>query len=70
METQLFNWIKWDQLDPMLFMFYDCTFNTDVGKYKKGDTASSILMDYLQGIIQIFDESDDYVKYKLSFLIR
>ena len=54
----------------MLFMFYDCTFNTDVGKYKKGDTASSILMDYSQGIIQIFDESDDYVEYKLSFLIR
>ena len=70
METQLFNWIKWDQLDLMIFMFYDCTFNTNVGKYKKGDTASSILMDYSQGIIQIFDESDDYVEYKLSFLIR
>ena len=70
MEKQLFNWIGWDQLDLMMFMFYDCTFNTDVGKYKKGDTASSILMDYSQGIIQIFDESDDYVEYKLSFLIR
>ena len=70
METQLFNLTEWDQIDPMMFMFYGCTFNTDVGKYKKGDTASSILMDYSQGIIQIFDESDDYVEYKLSFLIR
>ena len=70
MEKQLFNWIGWDQVDPMVFMFYNCTFNTDVGKYKKGDTASSVLMDYSQGIIQIFDESYNYVEYKLSFLIK
>lgn len=35
MEKQLFDWKDWDEMDFLVVEFYNCTFNTDVGKYKK-----------------------------------
>lgn len=49
MEKQLFDWKDWDEMDFLVVEFY----NSDVGKYKKGDKVSSILMDYSNGIIKI-----------------
>lgn len=70
MEKQLFDWKDWDEMDFLVVEFYNCTFNTDVGKYKKGDKVSSILMDYSNGTIKIYENLDTCVEYELSFLIH
>lgn len=36
----------------------------------KGDKVSSILMDYSNGIIKIYENLDTCVEYELSFLIH
>lgn len=70
MEKQLFDWGKWREINFLVIEFDDCTFNTDVLKYKKGDKVSNILMDYSNGIIRIYEDLDTYVEYELSLLVH
>lgn len=70
MEKQLFDWGNWREINFLVIEFDDCTFNTDVLKYKKGDKVSNILMDYSNGIIRIYEDLDTYVEYELSLLVH
>lgn len=70
MEKQLFDWGNWREINFLVIEFGDCTFNTDVLKYKKGDKVSNILMDYSNGIIRIYEDLDTYVEYELSLLVH
>jgi hypothetical protein len=53
MENQLFDCKNWAQLDTRCFVYYDCTLKQDIGKYKKGDFISDIIIDYGKGKLSI-----------------
>jgi hypothetical protein len=53
-ETQLFDWENWDQLDVNDLCFYDVTFKTDVGPFKAGDTADEVVLLLSQSKIEVY----------------
>lgn len=59
MEKQLFTWGSWDMFDTLFMSFMDCTFIKNVGKYKVGDKAYCIDMDYENGTMSVYESEDD-----------
>jgi hypothetical protein len=55
-ETQIFEWNGWDELDFMALQFYDCTLKIDIGPYKVGDKISNIAMMFDTSTIAFYDE--------------
>lgn len=71
MEKQWFEWEEWDQLDPFLVQFLDCTLIADVGPYKAGQKFSIIIMNYEDGTIQFrkTDSETDYEDFHFSLVL-
>lgn len=59
MEKQLFTWGSWDLCDTLFIAFMNCVFIKDVGKYKAGDKAYCIDMDYENGTMSVYESADD-----------
>lgn len=72
MERQLFEWKNWDQLDVAALQFYDCTLKVDIGGgYKKGDSVKSIVVDFNEGFLAIYDdEGKEVYKAKLKMSLE
>lgn len=59
MEKQLFTWGSWDSIDTLFMSFTDCTFIKNVGKYKAGDKAYCIDMDYENERMDVYESADN-----------
>lgn len=56
-------WTSWDPIDTLLLSFYDVKFTEDFGVFKKGESFSSISVDYGKGIIEAYnDEGTEVIK--------
>lgn len=60
-------WEGWDEIDILLFSFYNVTFTDDFGVFKKGDTYSSVSVNYQEGVIEAYNEEGTEVIASQSF---
>lgn len=51
-----FKWAGWDDLDTLVFNFYDVIFTGDFGVFKEGESFSSISVFYDKGLIEAYNE--------------
>lgn len=69
MEQEYFSWSDWDELDTMVFMFYDVTLNRDIGNFKTGTKFSSAIMDYEKGKLTLWTEDDGETEFPMHIVI-
>lgn len=60
-------WEGWGEIDILLFSFYNVTFTDDFGVFKKGDTYSSVSVNYQEGVIEAYNEEGTEVIASQSF---
>lgn len=60
-------WGGWDEIDICFVSFYDVTFTDDFGVFKKGDTYSSVSVNYQEGVIEAYNEEGTEVIASQSF---
>lgn len=60
-------WEGWDEIDILFFSFYNVTFTDDFGVFKKGDTYSSVSVNYQEGVIEAYNEEGTEVIASQSF---
>lgn len=60
LDSKLFDWKGWDQLDTMSFIFYNCVLIEDIGSFKKGEKFSSISIDYEKSLIAVSKDDWNY----------
>lgn len=49
----IFEYNGWDQIDTMIFTFYECTIVIDIGQHKMGSNFDTICMDYQKGTLTL-----------------
>lgn len=69
MEKQIFTWVGFDQLDTMVFGFYDITLTVDLASLKKGTTLSHAVLNYEDGRIAIWQNSDEDPIYEGNLVL-
>lgn len=57
-ESQLFDWEDWDQLDVCDLYFYDVTFKVAVGPFKVDDNADGVALLLSQSKIEIYKDNE------------
>lgn len=60
-------WGGWDEIDILFFSFYNVTFTDNFGVFKKGDTYSSVSVNYQEGVIEAYNEDGTEVIATQSF---
>lgn len=62
-ESQLFSWEGWDELDVFDLQFYNVIFKVKVGPYNPGDTAPHVIMMMSESKIIVYgdDSEESYV---------
>ncbi len=60
-------WSGWDEIDILFVSFYNVTFTDDFGVFKKGDTYSSVSVNYQEGVIEAYNEEGTEVIASQSF---
>lgn len=68
-ETQLFSWEGWDELDVGEFLFYNCVLNVDIGSHKVGEKINKIALILSCSIIELYD-NDNKVLFTGKLLIN
>lgn len=58
MESKIFSWESWEQFDDAVQMFHNIQFKVDFGPYKKGDKRDYCLVDYENGEIAVYSDSE------------
>ena len=63
-------WSGWDKLDELAHTYYEVDFIEDFGVFKKGESFTSISVDYGRGFIEAYDEKGEKVikKQNLKFI--
>jgi len=49
-------WSGWDEIDILFVSFCNVTFTDNFGVFKKGDTYSSVSVNYQEGVIEAYNE--------------
>lgn len=62
MESKIFNYEEYDQIDEMLCNYYKVVFKKDFGCFKDGEQHYCISIDYKLGYIGLFDDTGELVK--------
>ena len=60
-------WSGWDEIDILFVSFYNVTFTDNFGVFKKGDTYSSVSVNYQEGVIEAYNEEGTEVIASQSF---
>lgn len=65
-----FTWEGWDQADNLIFSYYNVSWISDFGIFKKGDSFSSLTVDFDNGLVEAYDSTGTKVvktqKWKAS----
>lgn len=70
LEQQLFTWVDWDSLDTSSMQFEDCTLETQIGEYKKGDYIPIIVFSIEDStLIFLTKEGQELNKYNLKISV-
>lgn len=56
METKLFSWDGWDEVDCMAIMFYNCVLKVQIGNYPVGYTLPCISIDFNKGELSTWED--------------
>jgi hypothetical protein len=55
------SWSGWDPSSELNNVYYDVVIEEDFGVFKKGETYSSLSIDYGRGIIDAYSETGDEI---------
>lgn len=71
MESNIFSWKNWDQVDPGQLSFIDCILKIDVGRYKAGTEIHKITIYFDAGRMSFYDKYGAEIKRsKLSLNVE
>jgi hypothetical protein len=65
-----FEWDSWDEIDILFTAFYNVTFIDDFGVFTKGETFSSISINYAKGTIEAYNDEDAVVIKTQKFIAK
>lgn len=70
MESQLFDWKDWDQVDTMVFTFTLPKLKVQIGEYPPGTEFKYATIDYERGKLEFYQEGlDPVAKFNLTLLV-
>lgn len=62
-----FEWSGWDEMDILMNSYYNVTFTGDFGNFKKGESFSSITVDYQKGLVEGYNDDGSEVTKSQKF---
>jgi hypothetical protein len=68
-ETELFDWESWDELDYAAIQCYNTTLKCDIGPYKVGDKFDAISVDFSRGFLEFYRNNKSLGAYRISLQV-
>ncbi len=70
METDLFSWEEWDEVDGTMNQYYNCTLEINIGDFLAGKTIPVIVLDYASGTLELVDKDNKLIsKHNLKLVL-